>query len=761
MPRLSKPNPRTFVVSAGVSAFAASFTVPVDAQTVINTPTTVTTTIDDGGVIDNTDVTIDPTGVIRPFVLYRGDVTLVNNGLIRGNIEFDTSVGTGPNSISFRNINNLFGNITLSGSAITGGDDQVVLLSDSVFARSEFQADLQSIINLGFGDDVLVLDGTDPDDDAFLSLNLIGNVEELRIQGDAVWLVDGFAEFDNGFRILTNASGQFFSGVIEANTTIAAGGSLENAFGTLDGNVNNSGTIASTRSFFPFSITGNYNANAGSTTDVTVDPRGSAGTIVVNGDVNVAAGANLAVTETLEVFPNQVSFTVVTAGGTINNGANFATVTNDFPFLDATLDTSDPNNITVTLTRNGTGFSGVAETGNQRNVAFIWEVAGAAAGTGTDALFIDGELNTLSDDDLRAAFTSMSGESQTAPARVATQASRGFGRGLERRSRMMHVVMAQGDVLPTPQLASYGGLTHDLSLLSAAALSQPGQPNAFDTFAPGFWVDVLGGEGDVDGDGSSAGVDYDYYGLVGGFDFLLSGDWLFGVSAGYTTGSYDVDDFSADGDIDTLNIAAYTAWLVDQWRFNASIGYAFDSYDTSRVVSVGTLPDRVASADFDGGTFSIDGTATYRFDLDGDFKLEPFGTIEYFRSRTDGYSETGAGALNLFVSEGSYEALYTTLGARLFKTFQMDSTLLTPEVRGGWQHEWLDHEAQFDARFLAAGVGAPVRITGAEADADAALLGVGLTADFNRRFSLRFDYDARVGSDQTDQQFTLALRVPW
>ncbi|MEM1444565.1 MAG: autotransporter domain-containing protein [Planctomycetota bacterium] len=756
----------------------ATNNLPSQIPIVINSagPGTLTYTNEDGG-------------SLLGGITFQGDVTINNeaginlaapdnivnrtDGGILGGIFQANQAGV----LTFLNEGLLNGSVGTSGVTGLGGDDVVTLLTTG---------EIRGSIALGVENDEIILRGGEADsapgaDDGdrigSLALNGVFDVETLTIDGEAglvgddrpVWVLNGIQNessvFTNGVTIggsqpvvvflnssiirtgtgagneiqVGNDSDFFINGIVEGDLTAQSGGTIApNGFSQVNGDVT---------------------FENGSILETFVNGAGQSLRLDVDGDVDIQT-TTLDVNEGGEIFGEVTTAQVLTSTGTLTG--DFNSVTTDFTFLDGVTSVAD-GVVTLTLTRNGTGISNDAATENQRQAGLALEVIDAIADP-TDApaqqALADAYAALATPAQQQAALDSLSGESLASAPRVATFASRGFARGMDRRSRMMQVYLAEGNLLPTPQLASNAGLTHDLQLLQAAALAQPGQVAAIDTFVPGFWIDVLGGDGDIDGDGSFAGLDYEYYGLVGGFDIQISNEWIAGISVGYTSGDYDVDDRQGSGDLDTINLGAYTAFLVGNWRFNGGVGVAFDDYDTSRRVTVGTF-DTNANADFDGVTYTIDGTATYRFDLPGEVRLEPFAGFEYYNSETDDYSESGAGVANLSIDEQDFDALYSTLGARVHRTFVIDSHTITPELRAGWQHEWLDSDAETSARFLDGGVNGSINVVGVNPDDDAALLGAGLTADFNRKFSLRVDYDARLSSDQTDQQVTFSLRIPW
>jgi outer membrane autotransporter protein len=272
----------------------------------------------------------------------------------------------------------------------------------------------------------------------------------------------------------------------------------------------------------------------------------------------------------------------------------------------------------------------------------------------------------------------------------------------------------------------------------------------------GPWVDVRGGFGDVDGD-NAATVDYDNYGVYGGYDWVIGNDdaATVGVTLGYLRTNFDSDNPGADGNIDTFNIGAYGSYVLDNWVFTSGVSFGYNDFETSRV-ALGQDID----ADYDGFTISARGGASYVFEIgaEKDLLLEPFGQVEYLYSETDDFTEDG-GVLALDVDSADYDALFLTVGSRLYKSFAVSDWTLTPEARLGVQFEVLDSDTSSSASFI--GFGTPFAVEGADTPDLSALAGLGLSAVTSNGLVLRGDYNGRFSDDQTDHQFSLAIQLPF
>lgn len=733
---------RMAVLCGVVCAAAGSVAQPI----VVTVPTTRSDTIQNVVIVQGTTFTLDAPGFILGSVFGEGSATIINNGTMSA-IGFNAiTANQVPTTFDITNTGRINGSIVLTPANPANGGDDIIRISGL--------SSIGQFYNGGVGTDELQLIGTD---DGFLNLNRLVDMERIvKETDDTIWSLQGFADID-----LLDVKGgevQLSNVFLDSEVSVRANGKVT-AFGTITDRVTVNGEFTTFNSVASVVLNDNMRIKTGGRLSVPVSSDGSAGRINIAGILTIENGATFKATEDLEVFGPTTDVTVVTATGGI--AGTFDTVTNDFAFLTPSL-TYNSNDIVLTLTRNTQGFAGPAVTGNQRRVGQILEVVEAVADGGSDAETLTNAIAGLVAADVPAALDRLSGEGLASAPRVGTLASRGFTQGLQRRSRVMNVFLADGGgPLPAPTFASAGNTINDLALLSAAAVAQSGRSvRQLEAFTPGFWADVVGGTGSLDGSSGTADVDYDYAGLVGGFDFAMTNDWVMGFAVGYNRGSFDSAGLGTDGDTDSIYLGWYAAVTQGKWHYTAGMSYAFDSYDTSRNVVVGAL-NRSASGSYDGNTFGLDFGASYHIDLQNQVVLEPFGTFEYVNGQTNSYTESGAGAANLTVADATFDALYTTVGARLFRHFQSGTTAWTPEVRAGWQHEWIDDETELSASFTGAGVSTPFTVTGVNPEDDAALLGLGLTADFDRQFSLRLDYNTRIASDQTDHQFGLALRVPW
>jgi outer membrane autotransporter protein len=86
--------------------------------------------------------------------------------------------------------------------------------------------------------------------------------------------------------------------------------------------------------------------------------------------------------------------------------------------------------------------------------------------------------------------------------------------------------------------------------------------------------------------------------------------------------------------------------------------------------------------------------------------------------------------------------------------------MLVPELRGRWQHEFLDSRGSIDAQFA----GQPASgftADGVKTPADSAVVGAGVLIRFSDAFSAFVDYDAKFNRREMVHNVTGGLRLTW
>ncbi|MEQ8501367.1 MAG: autotransporter outer membrane beta-barrel domain-containing protein, partial [Sneathiellaceae bacterium] len=198
------------------------------------------------------------------------------------------------------------------------------------------------------------------------------------------------------------------------------------------------------------------------------------------------------------------------------------------------------------------------------------------------------------------------------------------------------------------------------------------------------------------------------------------------------------------------------------WSVDAGLGFALNRYESRRDLNFGTT-NASAEGRYDGREYSAYAEGRYRHQMavggPGVLELLPLAGVQALRLRTDSYTETGAGAMNLNVASDTVSSLRTSLGAAIaYPMAFADGRSLRPELRARWSHEFGDTDTVVDASFAAAG-GAAFQVASGDLGRDAALLGAGLEARLSPRLSLAAAYDLQWQQGYSAQAVTGRVRL--
>ncbi|MBV9974829.1 MAG: autotransporter outer membrane beta-barrel domain-containing protein [Hyphomicrobiales bacterium] len=115
--------------------------------------------------------------------------------------------------------------------------------------------------------------------------------------------------------------------------------------------------------------------------------------------------------------------------------------------------------------------------------------------------------------------------------------------------------------------------------------------------------------------------------------------------------------------------------------------------------------------------------------------------------------------MNRWALCNSLSSFQTTLGVRLTSRIAMGNYgTLTPEVRLGWNHEFLDASQKITATLV--GIpGSGFSATGILFGRDAALIGAGFSVELSPDAKVFVDYDGRLASRVQEHSVSGGLKV--
>ena len=273
------------------------------------------------------------------------------------------------------------------------------------------------------------------------------------------------------------------------------------------------------------------------------------------------------------------------------------------------------------------------------------------------------------------------------------------------------------------------------------------------------WVQGYGVSGNVDGDGNAAGCDYDIAGTTVGVDRRLDANTVFGLAGAYSHDWVGLGEPDQQASVDSGRVALYAHRTTRRNYATGLFAFAHDGYETTRRSDFGELA-RTALADYDGREFALR-FEIGRFLARGGAQLQPYAALQYVHLRQDGFTETGAGSINLSVDGMTTDSLRSFLGSRVvwYRRFGGNRSV-APELHALWRHEFLDDARLVNADFLGA-PGNSFVVAGADLGRDAASLGGACTFYLAERLSLFADYDLLLSDAQVTHAATGGAQLLW
>ena len=274
----------------------------------------------------------------------------------------------------------------------------------------------------------------------------------------------------------------------------------------------------------------------------------------------------------------------------------------------------------------------------------------------------------------------------------------------------------------------------------------------------GFWVRGFGVQTNASPTLNGAPFNDAREGVLGGVDWRFDDAWTLGFAGAYSNDAVNFSDGS-NSSFNSYDVLAYGGWRDGSVYLTGIGGASFSDISTTRSLALSSLPS--ANGSFSGQTYTAYGEGGYVMMPWGGVRLTPYLGLRYTHAHTDAFTETGGAIGPLSVSAVSGDSLVSTVAARLALPVDVAGFgTVVPEVRAGWQHEFLDIGHSINAAFAATPTpGSPFLITGATVGRDSALVGVGLTHDLNADTRFFLDYDGLITGGIAQHAFSAGLRV--
>lgn len=266
----------------------------------------------------------------------------------------------------------------------------------------------------------------------------------------------------------------------------------------------------------------------------------------------------------------------------------------------------------------------------------------------------------------------------------------------------------------------------------------------------GAWAKVIASTATQKQDGMYDGYKTNSGGLAAGIDHQFKNDITAGLALGYTSTNIDQQDFRSGDSADTksYNIVAYAGKDFENAYVEGALSYAMHNTQGTRATAVG----RTAQSDIDANQYTAHTSAGYRFNIQDSATVTPFLALDYTHLTQDAYTETGAGAINLNVSELSTSRTTVGGGVKLGSKIESGSTTLSPELKLATYHISGGNDTDIAAQYV--GGGEKFVTPGNDLNNMMYNIGLGLKAQISDNTTLGFAVDYDRSSDGLFEGYT-------
>jgi outer membrane autotransporter protein len=220
----------------------------------------------------------------------------------------------------------------------------------------------------------------------------------------------------------------------------------------------------------------------------------------------------------------------------------------------------------------------------------------------------------------------------------------------------------------------------------------------------GFFVNGTYGRGSQTASNTSRALatDFDNTGLTGGVDYRLSARTVLGAALGYSKFDSDLADGGATRS-KTLTLTGYGShYFSDQFYADARFTFGNASFDTVRRIRFSYQNfsiDKTAFGSTDARQYALGAGMGYHLQK-GAWTITPNANFRYFRSKVDGYTETGAGANNVIFGNQTVDSMQYNLGVQIGRPISLSHGVLAPQFDLSYGNESKNADFALNARLV-------------------------------------------------------------
>lgn len=269
----------------------------------------------------------------------------------------------------------------------------------------------------------------------------------------------------------------------------------------------------------------------------------------------------------------------------------------------------------------------------------------------------------------------------------------------------------------------------------------------------GLWIETdIGRETFGSDDNSIRDFKSSSSGVKIGFDrYFADTEVMAGVYASYAPKTMKQNGSKADAD--SFGGGVYAGKIGPKWDVKGLIGFSIDSYDVKRkIFEPASGLNRTAQSDIDGYTVTADVEAGYKVPLEEGLTMKPYAGLQASYLNYGGFTEKGAGALNMRINGDSNTAAAARIGLALQGGFEKTSWNVAIEqniiLKG--------HESEITGTFE--GAARTFKARGSETGRQVTALSAGVNYKIDKDWDVYANTEFRIGDEYKSAYGGIGLR---
>jgi outer membrane autotransporter protein len=266
------------------------------------------------------------------------------------------------------------------------------------------------------------------------------------------------------------------------------------------------------------------------------------------------------------------------------------------------------------------------------------------------------------------------------------------------------------------------------------------------------WVKPIGSWADQDNRDGAFGYSAQTFGIVAGADGEISQASRLGAAFGYTRSAVDGNSGLQTADVDSYVAMLYGSRSLDErTELDMQADFGYNKNKGNRFV---TLVSLNALSDYSSTSFHVGAGVSRSMEMSPKTTFVPSVRADYTTIRDQGYTETGAGALNLTVNGKSTDEFILALDGKVAHAVN-DTSTVTANLGVGYDTQ--ARQSSITSAFQ--GGGAAFTTTGINPSATLVRGGVGMVTNTSNAVEITARYDIEARSGFTNQTASVKLRM--